>query len=103
VAPRQTIHFTATGDFFQDPNALRHLRAAIALGHPVHVLSHGQNMPSGLLDDMLAIGVREFRFSVDHIDPHQYAKIRRGGELSRVLAAIDHLGERHSNICMSFA
>lgn len=94
----KTVYFAATGDFFQDPNALQHLRTTIALGHPVHVLSHGQNMPPPLIDDMLAMGVREFRFSVDHIEPAQYAKIRRGGELQRVLDTIDYLTERKAEI-----
>src|SRR5580704_12289020 len=82
----QKVYFAATGDFFQDPNAMQHLRTTIALGHPVNVLSHGQSMPPPLLDEMIEIGVREFRFSVDHIEPRAYAKIRRGGDLEKVLA-----------------
>jgi hypothetical protein len=42
---------------------------------------------------MLEIGVREFRFSVDHIEDHAYAKIRRGGNLKTVLETIAYLGE----------
>ncbi len=94
----QKVHFAATGDFFQDPNAMQHLRNTVALGHPVNVLSHGQTMPPALIDEMLKLGVREFRFSVDHIDPRQYAKIRRGGELHRVLGTIDYLVERKKAI-----
>jgi pyruvate-formate lyase-activating enzyme len=94
LAAGQKVYFAATGDFFQDPNALDHLRATIALGHPVNVLSHGQSMPPALIDEMLDIGVREFRFSVDHIEPHAYAKIRRGGDLARVLGTIDYLNTR---------
>jgi hypothetical protein len=92
------VHFAATGDFFQDPHALDHLRASIALGHPVNVLSHGQSMPPERLEEMLAMGVREFRFSVDHIEPRQYAKIRRGGDLERVLATIAYLRQRRADI-----
>jgi len=92
------VHFAATGDFFQDRQALAHLRKSIELGHPVNVLSHGQSMPPELLDEMLAMGVREFRFSVDHIEPRQYAKIRRGGDLTKVLATIAYLRERKQQI-----
>ena len=94
----QKVYFAATGDFFQDPNAMRHLRTTIALGHPVNVLSHGQSMPPPLLDEMIEIGVREFRFSVDHIEPRAYAKIRRGGDLEKVLATIDYLNERKKQV-----
>jgi pyruvate-formate lyase-activating enzyme len=93
LSGKQMVHFAATGDFFQDPNAMRHLRSTIALGHPVSVLSHGQSMPPRLIDEMLEIGVREFRFSVDHIEDHAYAKIRRGGNLKTVLETIAYLGE----------
>src|SRR5580700_10085846 len=58
----QKVYFAATGDFFQDPNAMQHLRTTVALGHPVNVLSHGQSMPPPMLDEMIEIGVREFRF-----------------------------------------
>lgn len=98
VSPGKKVHFAATGDFFQDPNAMDHLRKTTELGHPVHVLSHGQSMPPERLEEMLAMGVREFRFSVDHIEPRQYAKIRRGGELERVLSTIDYLKERKKDI-----
>ncbi|HEY6980683.1 radical SAM protein [Reyranella sp.] len=98
VPSGQKVHFAATGDFFQDPHALDHLRKSIDLGHPVNVLSHGQSMPPERLDEMLAMGVREFRFSVDHIDARQYAKIRRGGELERVLQTIDYLRQRKGDL-----
>ena len=94
----QKVHFAATGDFFQDPHAHDHLRTSIELGHPVNILSHGQSMPPARLEEMLAMGVREFRFSVDHIEPRQYAKIRRGGDLERVLATIDYLRGRKQQI-----
>lgn len=97
VPAGQTVHFAATGDFFQDPNALNHLRASVNLGHPVNVLSHGQSMPPSLLDEMLTLGARQFRFSVDHIERRQYAKIRRGGELERVLATIEYLRDRKAD------
>ncbi len=61
---------------------------------PVNVLSHGQSMPPERLEEMLAMGVREFRFSVDHIEPRAYAKIRRGGDLDRVLDTIAYLRRR---------
>ena len=92
------VHFAATGDFFQDPHAIDHLRKSIDLGHPVNVLSHGQSMPPARLEEMLAMGVREFRFSVDHIEPRQYAKIRRGGDLELVLATIGYLRARKEQI-----
>lgn len=93
----QKIHFAATGDFFQDPHAMDHLQASLDLGHPVNVLSHGQSMPPDRVDDMLQMGVREFRFSVDHIESRAYAKIRRGGDLDKVLATIDYLRRRKAD------
>jgi MoaA/NifB/PqqE/SkfB family radical SAM enzyme len=94
----QKVHFAATGDFFQDPHALDHVHKAVDLGHPVNVLSHGQSMPPERLEEMLAMGVREFRFSVDHIEPRAYAKIRRGGDLERVLDTIAYLRRRKEQI-----
>lgn len=98
VPAGRKVHFAATGDFFQDPHALDHLRNSIELGHPVNVLSHGQSMPPDRLEEMLAMGVREFRFSVDHIEPRQYAKIRRGGDLDRVLSTIAYLRTRKADL-----
>jgi pyruvate-formate lyase-activating enzyme len=98
VPAGKTVHFAATGDFFQDPNALDHLRESTKLGHSPNVLSHGQSMPPERLEEMLAMGIREFRFSVDHIEPRQYAKIRRGGDLEKVLATIGYLRERKAQI-----
>lgn len=98
VPAGKKTHFAATGDFFQDPNALDHLRKSIALGHPVNVLSHGQSMPPARLEEMLAMGVREFRFSVDHIEPRQYAKIRRGADLELVLSTIAYLRQRKAEL-----
>ena len=92
------VHFAATGDFFQDPHALDHVRKATDRGHPVNVLSHGQSMPPERLEEMLAMGVREFRFSVDHIEPRAYAKIRRGGDLQLVLDTIAYLRQRKAEI-----
>lgn len=92
------VHFAATGDFFQDPHAMAHLQKCVELGHPANVLSHGQSMPPSRIDEMLAMGVREFRFSVDHIEPRAYAKIRRGGDLDRVLATIAYLRLRKDQI-----
>lgn len=98
VPAGKVVNFAATGDFFQDPHAVDHLRRSIELGHPVEVLSHGQSMPADRLETLLALGVRRFRFSVDHIEPRAYAKIRRGGELDRVLEAIDHLKSRKRDL-----
>jgi len=98
VPAGKKVHFAATGDFFQDPNALDHVRKSRELGHEVNVLSHGQSMPPERLEEMLALGVREFRFSVDHIEPRAYAKIRRGGDLEKVLSAIDYLRFRKKQI-----
>lgn len=98
MPPGQLVNFAATGDFFQDPQALDHLRRSREGGHPVCVLSHGQSMPPERLETLLALGVREFRFSVDHIEPRAYAKIRRGGDLDTVLATIAHLRQRKAEI-----
>jgi len=98
VPAGRKVHFAATGDFFQDPHAMEHLQKSIDLGHPVNVLSHGQSMPPERLEEMLAMGVREFRFSVDHIEPRAYAKIRRGGDLERVLSTIEYLRQRKQDI-----
>ena len=92
------VHFAATGDFFQDPHAMEHLQKCADLGHPINVLSHGQSMPPERIEEMLAMGVREFRLSVDHIEPQPYAKIRRGGELARVLSTINYLRQRKQDI-----
>ncbi len=81
----QKVHFAATGDFFQDPHALDHVHKAVDLGHPVNVLSHGQSMPPERLEEMwrsaFASSVSASTISSRVPTP----KIRRGGDLDRVL------------------
>ena len=90
----ELVWFAATGEFFVDPHALDHLRAACRRGFHVGVLSHGQFYDAELLEEMLKIGVRIFRISADSIDHAQFRKIRRGGELGKVLDACAYLKSR---------
>jgi sulfatase maturation enzyme AslB (radical SAM superfamily) len=92
----EEVWFAATGEFFVDPHALDHLRAAVRRGFSVGVLSHGQFYDAKLLDEMLAIGVRIFRISADSINAAQFRKVRRGGELSKVVEAFAYLHSRKS-------
>ena len=92
--PRGVLWFAATGEFFMDPNALLHLRNAVALGHQPAVLTNGQSLNPDLIDELLRIGVRQIRFSVDAYDPETYRKIRHGGELSRIVDACRYLHSR---------
>jgi pyruvate-formate lyase-activating enzyme len=85
------VHFAGTGDFFMDPHAVDHLRYAVGRGLRPLVLSHGQLYTPELLEELLRIGIRDFRISCDAIDPVQYAKIRRGGELQNILDAVEYL------------
>jgi hypothetical protein len=87
----EEVWFAATGEFFVDPDALHHLRAAVSRGFRVGVLSHGQFYDDKLLDKMLEIGVEIFRMSADSIDAAQFRKIRRGGELSKIVEACAYL------------
>jgi len=96
IPPGGVVWFAGTGDLFMDPNALDHLRAAVSLGHQPAILTHGQLFTPALLDQLLDIGVRTVRISVDAIDDHHYRKIRRGGELPRILEACSHLRARRS-------
>lgn len=41
------------------------------------------------LDDLLDAGVRRLNISLDTLDPEKYARITRGGDLTRVLKAIE--------------
>jgi len=92
--PEGLLWFAATGEFFMDPNALVHLRNAVALGHQPAILSNGQSFNPDLIDELLRIGVRMIRFSVDAYDPATYRKIRRGGELSKITDACRYLRTR---------
>ena len=92
--PKTLLWFAATGEFFMDPNALVHLRNAVALGHQPAILTNGQSFTTELIDELLRIGVRMIRFSVDAYDPETYKKIRRGGELSKITAACRYLRTR---------
>ena len=92
--PKTLLWFAATGEFFMDPNALVHLRNAVALGHQPAILTNGQSFTSELIDELLRIGVRLIRFSVDAFDPDTYRKIRRGGELSKITNACRYLRSR---------
>jgi pyruvate-formate lyase-activating enzyme len=85
------IWLAATGEFFMDPNAMEHLAEAARLGHRIAVLTHGQLLTPERMDRMLEIGVRKVRISADSIYPAQYRKIRRGGELEKILDAFDYL------------
>jgi len=89
--PKGLLWFAATGEFFMDPNALVHLRNAAALGHQPAILTNGQSLTPELIDELLRIGVRLIRFSVDAYDPDTYRKIRRGGELSKIVDACRYL------------
>ena len=93
----ELVWFAATGEFFVDPHALDHLRAACRRGFVVGVLSHGQFYDAALLEEMLKIGVRIFRMSADSIDDAQFRKIRRGGELGKVVDACAYLKSRKKN------
>lgn len=88
------VYFAATGDLFMDEHAVEHLEAAVQRGLDPLVLSHGQRFTPEVLDTLLNIGVRRFRMSCDAIEPKAYAKIRRGGELQRILDAAEFLRNR---------
>jgi pyruvate-formate lyase-activating enzyme len=87
----EKVWFVATGDFFNDPHYLDHLRAAREFGLEPRVITHGQSLTPAVADTVLEIGVRDFLFSVDSIDSRRYAKIRRGGRLETVLDACEYL------------
>ena len=61
----EEIWIAATGELFMDEHALDHLRTAVALGHKVAILSHGQMFTSELLNEILEIGVRTIRMSAE--------------------------------------
>ncbi|PZV13513.1 MAG: hypothetical protein DCF22_10640 [Leptolyngbya sp.] len=90
----QEMIFAGTGEFFMDPNALDHLRASVAVGHKPHILTNGQLLTPKLIDEILEIGVRFIRISVDEIDAEQYRKTRQGGELSVILDACEYLKQQ---------
>lgn len=90
------VYFAATGEFFMDPNAVAHLTAAVEFGLVPLILTHGQLFSPELLDQLLLLGVRHFRMSCDAVEPKAYAKIRRGGELQKILDAAAQLRERKS-------
>jgi hypothetical protein len=92
--PRCLLWFSSSGEFFMDPNALVHVRNAIDLGHQPAILSNGQSFTPELMDELLRIGVRFIRFSVDAYDPDTYRKIRRRGELSKIVNACRYLRAR---------
>jgi FkbM family methyltransferase len=94
LPPGSQIYFAATGELFMDEHAADHLRAAVELGLAPLVLSHGQGLCPDLLEQLLTVGVRHFRMSCDAIEAKAYAKIRRGGELQRILDAASYLRER---------
>ena len=89
--PPSPFLFASTGDFLMDPNALQHLRTVAEFGHEPEVLTNGQLLTPAMADEMLQIGVRKISFSVDAIEPESYRKVRRGGELSNILAICAYL------------
>jgi sulfatase maturation enzyme AslB (radical SAM superfamily) len=91
------VPFAATGEFFMDPHALDHLRAAVELGHQPSILTNGLLLTPALIDEILRIGVRFVAISVDAIDHDQYRRIRRGGDFQLILDACAHLRSRKSD------
>jgi hypothetical protein len=67
------------------------LEVAARLGHNVAILTHGQLLTEERIDRILELGVRKVRISADSIYPAQYAKIRRGGTLQKILDAFAYL------------
>src|SRR5262249_20850466 len=65
-----------------------------AYGHKPCVLTNGLLFTPEFIDQMLKVGVREVSISVDAIEADAYRKIRRGGELSRVLEVCADLRAR---------
>jgi MoaA/NifB/PqqE/SkfB family radical SAM enzyme len=96
LTPKSLVYFAATGEFFMDEHAIENLEAAIQRDLKPMVLTHGQLLTTELLDKVLSIGVRDIRISCDAIEPHAYAKIRRGGELRHILDAVTYLREKRA-------
>lgn len=92
--PRGPVWFAGTGEFFMDPNALTHLRNAVALGHQPCILTNGLLLTPALMDEILDLGVRSFHISVDEIAPEKYRKIRIGGDLQIILDSCAYLRAR---------
>jgi MoaA/NifB/PqqE/SkfB family radical SAM enzyme len=92
----EPIWFVATGEFFSDPNALDHIRAARDRGLLPRVITHGQHLVPEFIEKVLEAGVTELLISVDSIDARQYAKIRRGGRLDVILDACRYLQGKKS-------
>jgi hypothetical protein len=88
------VYLGATGEFFTDPNALDHVQYALDRGLKPLILSHGQLYTPELLDQLLVMGVRNFRISCDAIDPSHYARIRQGGDFQNILNTVEHLNVR---------
>jgi len=91
LPPGQHVPFASTGEFFMDPHALGHLRAAVEFGHQPSVLTNGLLLTPPLIDEILGIGVRFIAISVDAIDHDQYSRIRRGGDFQAILDACSYL------------
>ena len=90
------IYFAATGEFFLDPNAVSHVAYAVQRGLEPLILTHGQSLAPDLIDRLLAVGARAFRISCDSHDAKHYERVRRGGKLEKILAAVDYLNQRRS-------
>ena len=96
IPAAQDLWFASFGEIFLDSLALTHIRNAVALGHIPHVLTNAQLLDEGLIDELLAIGVRYFSFSVDAIDHRTYAKVRRKGDFQKILDAATILNSRRT-------
>jgi Radical SAM superfamily len=97
IPPGREVWFGGTGELFMDPNALTYLRRASEFGLRPCILTHGQTLTSQLIDAVLEAGVRLVRISADSTDPDEFRKIRRGGELSRILDACAYMRERKAD------
>ncbi|MDR2503517.1 MAG: radical SAM protein [Deltaproteobacteria bacterium] len=90
------ITFAGTGEFLVDENAVDYMRMCADKGHKPALLTNGQLLTPGLMDEMLSIGTRQFFISVDAIDAKTYSRVRRGGKFEKILSACAHLRERQS-------
>jgi len=94
LAPGTIFQLSATGEYFMNPNAVHYIEYAVSRGLVPDVLSNGTLFTPELLDRVLKAGLRLFRISCDSIDPSEFAKIRRGGNLQTLVDAITYLRAR---------
>ena len=101
------IHLQGNGEPFLHPELTGFIRYAKSKGIQVSTISNGTLLSDELADEIVTSGLDEIQFSLDSLDEDEYARIRVGAKLPRVIENIRRMvrtrNQKQSDIAVSIA